>query len=94
MHRATAFTTTLLRQLNFHGDEFKLVDPELAVEAIGDPVVARLMTIPDVDAIAAVAIVASVGDFTRFGRADKLVAYVGLTRRRASQGTRRRCPVG
>ena len=68
----------LLRQLDFHGDELKLVDTELALEAIGDPVVAQLMTIPGVDAIAAVAIVAAVGDFTRFGSADKLVAYVGL----------------
>jgi transposase len=68
----------LLRQLDFHGQELKLVDTELAVDAIGDPVVARLMTIPGVDAIAAVSIVAAVGDFTRFTAADKLVAYVGL----------------
>jgi transposase len=29
----------LLRQLDFHGDELKLVDTDLAKEAIGDPVV-------------------------------------------------------
>jgi transposase len=68
----------LLRQLDFHGDELAVVDRELAVEAFADPVVARLMTIPGVDAVAAISIVAAVGDFTRFSDADKLVAYVGL----------------
>ena len=68
----------LLRQLDFHGDELKLVEREVATEAIGDPVVRRLMTIPGVDAIAAVSIVAAVGDFSRFSSPDKLVAYFGL----------------
>lgn len=68
----------LLRQLDFHGDELKLVDTDLAKEAIGDPVVARLMTIPGVDAIAAISILAAVGDFSRFTDPHKLVAYVGL----------------
>lgn len=73
-----ASVQALLRQLDFHGAELALVDRELAVEAFADPVVARLMTIPGVDAIAAISIVAAVGDFTRFADADKLVAYVGL----------------
>ena len=68
----------LLRQLDFHGDELKLVEREVASEAIGDPVVRRLMTIPGVDAIAAISIVAAVGDFSRFSSPDKLVAYFGL----------------
>jgi transposase len=50
----------------------------LAVEALADPVVARLMTIPGVDAIAGVAILAAVGNFHRFDDPDRLVAYVGL----------------
>jgi transposase len=68
----------LLRQLDFHGTELAVVDKELAVEALSDPVVARLMTIPGVDAIAGMAIVAAVGDFHRFDDPDRLVAYVGL----------------
>jgi transposase len=68
----------LLRQLDFHGGELAIVDKELAVEALADPMVARLMTIPGVDAIVAISIVAAVGDFSRFHDADKLVAYVGL----------------
>ena len=68
----------LLRQLDFHGTELAMVDKELAVEALADPMVARLMTIPGVDAIAGISIVAAVGDFSRFPSADKLAAYVGL----------------
>ena len=68
----------LLRQLDFHGSELAVVDKELAIEALADPAVARLMTIPGVDAIAGISIVAAVGDFYRFPDADRLVAYVGL----------------
>jgi transposase len=73
-----AAVQALLRQLDFHAGELALVDRELALEALPDPVVARLMTIPGVDAIAAISIVAAVGDFTRFADPGKLVAYVGL----------------
>ena len=73
-----ASVQALLRQLDFHAHEFALVDKELAEEALADPRVARLMTIPGVDAIAGISIVAAVGDFSRFDDPDKLVAYVGL----------------
>lgn len=68
----------LLRQLDFHGDELAIVDKELAAQALTDPVVGRLMTIPGIDAIAGISIVAAVGDFFRFNDPDKLVAYIGL----------------
>ena len=68
----------LVRQLDFHGDELKIVDRDLAIEALDDPVVARLMTIPGIDAIVAISIVAAVGDFGRFSSPDRLVSYVGL----------------
>ena len=76
----------LLRQLDFHGSELAVVDKELAVEALADPMVARLMTIPGVDAIAGISIVAAVGDFTRFDDPNKLVAYVGLNPRVRQSG--------
>jgi transposase len=76
----------LLRQLDFHGGELAVVDKELAIEAFADPIVARLMTIPGVDAIAALSIVAAVGDFTRFDDPNKLVAYVGLNPRVRQSG--------
>jgi transposase len=68
----------LMRQLDFHGDELRIVDRDLAVEALQDPAVARLMTIPGIDAIVAMSIVAAVGDFSRFPSPDRLVSYMGL----------------
>jgi transposase len=72
-----ASVQALLRQLDFHRAELAVVEKELALEALADPVVARLMPIPGIDAIATIPILA-VGDFTRFDDPDKLVAYVGL----------------
>jgi hypothetical protein len=46
---------------------------------------ARLTTIPSVDAIAGLSIVAAVGDFSRSDDPDKLVAYVGLSGLRRAQ---------
>ena len=74
----------LLRQLDFHGDELAVVDKELAIEALADRMVAHLMTVPGIDAIAGISIVAAVGDFSRFDDPDKLVAYVGLNPRVAT----------
>jgi transposase len=69
---------SLLCQLDFAGEELKLVDAELARFALHDVNARRLMTIPGVDMAVAVAIVATVGDFSRFESPDKLVSYVGL----------------
>src|SRR6476620_5610261 len=81
-----ATVQALLRQLDFHGAELAIVDKALAVEALADPAVARLMTVPGVDAIAGISIVAAVGDFTRFDDPNKLVAYVGLNPRVRQSG--------
>jgi transposase len=81
-----ATVQALLRQLDFHGSELTIVDKELAVDALADPMVARLMTIPGVDAIAGISIVAAVGDFSRFDDPNKLVAYVGLNPRVRQSG--------
>jgi hypothetical protein len=39
----------LIRQLDFHGDELAAVDRDIAVDALNDPVVARLMSVPGID---------------------------------------------
>ncbi|MER6220745.1 IS110 family transposase [Streptomyces sp900105755] len=78
----------LLRQLDFYRAELATVERRLAAEALDDPVVRRLMTIPGVDAMTAVTVLAAVGDFHRFGSADKVVSYLGLNPRvRQSGGT-------
>lgn len=76
----------LLRQLDFHGAELAELERDIAIEAIGDPVVARLMTVPGVDVTVAIAVVAAVGDFSRFPSPDKLVAYLGLNPRVRQSG--------
>jgi transposase len=74
-HHAVA---ALLRQLDFHGDELAMIDRELAVEALADPIVRRVMTIPGVDVTVALSVLAAVGEFEGFPSAEKLVAYLGL----------------
>jgi len=68
----------LLRQLDFHGEELRLIDADLAQTALARAEVKRLMTIPGVDATVALAIVAAVGDFGRFPSPGRLVSYLGL----------------
>jgi transposase len=76
----------LLRQLDFHGEELAQVDRDIALEAIDDPVVARLMTVPGIDVTVAVSILAAVGDFSRFDSPDRLVSYLGLNPRVRQSG--------
>jgi transposase len=76
----------LLRQLDFHGEELRLIDAELGRVALGSDEVKRLMTIPGVDATVALSIVAAVGDFARFSTPQKLVSYLGLNPRVRQSG--------
>jgi transposase len=76
----------LLRQLDFHGEELRLIDTELGRAALGRDEVKRLMTIPGVDATVALSIVAAVGDFARFSSPQKLVSYLGLNPRVRQSG--------
>jgi transposase len=77
----------LLRQLDFYGEELKLIDGELARVALERAEVKRLMTIPGVDATVALSIVAAVGDFNRFQSPQKLVSYLGLNPRVRQSGS-------
>jgi transposase len=78
--------TALLRQLDFHAQELRLIDTDLGQVALDRPEVLRLMTVPGVDATVALSIVAAVGDFTRFRTPEKLVAYFGLNPRVRQSG--------
>jgi transposase len=81
-----AAATALLRQLDFHGQELRLIDTELGRVALGREDVRRLMSIPGVDATVALSIVAAVGDFGRFRTPEKLVCYFGLNPRVRQSG--------
>ena len=74
----------LLRPLDIHGQELRIVDAELGRVALERAEVRRLLTIPGVDATVALAIVAAVGDFSRFSTPQRLVSYLGSTRGCAS----------
>lgn len=81
-----AAAAALLRQLDFHAEELRLIDRDLAQAALGRDDVRRLMSIPGVDATVALSIVAAVGDFTRFRTPEKLVCYFGLNPRVRQSG--------
>jgi transposase len=74
----------LLRQLDFHAQELRIVDAELGRVGLERAEVRRLVTIPGVDATVALAIVAAVGDFGRFSSPQRLVSYLGLEPARAA----------
>jgi transposase len=76
----------LLRQLDFHGEELRLIDAALARVTLGCADTKRLMTIPGVDVTVAMSITAAVGDFSRFDSPNKLVRYLGLNPRVKQSG--------
>ena len=76
----------LLRQLDFHAQELRIIDAALGRIALGSGEVKRLMTIPGLDATIALSIVAAVGDFRRFRSPEQLVSYLGLNPRVKQSG--------
>jgi transposase len=67
-----------LREFDRLGEDLKVIERDLARSALGDEGVKRLMTIPGVDMVVALAIVAAIGDVGRFEQSQKLVSYLGL----------------
>jgi transposase len=78
--------SALLRQLDFHGQELRLIDQELARVAMRCEDTKRLMTIPGVDVTVAMSITSAVGEFQRFSSPNKLVSYLGLNPRIKQSG--------
>ena len=54
------------------------LEREIARTALADLNIKRLMTIPGIDMIVAVGLMAAIGNIERFTSPDKLVAYIGL----------------
>ncbi len=67
-----------LRQIDFLDSEIALLDQKVAEQALAWPGLCRLLTIPGVDIGTAAAVIAAVGDITRFQSPGQLVAYLGL----------------
>ena len=78
--------SALLRQLDFHGQELRIIDSSLGRVALDRAEVRRLMTIPGIDATVGLSLVAAVGDFRRFRSPEQLVSYLGLNPRVKQSG--------
>ena len=82
-----AIVTATLRELDAVNDELTELERTLAAVALAQPVVRRLMTIPGIDAVTALAILAAIGDVRRFRAPSKLVVYLGLDPRIRQSGS-------
>jgi transposase len=67
-----------LRQIDFLSSEIAQIDRKLSQWASASEEARRLMTIPGVGAGTAAALIAAIGDISRFSSPRKLVAYLGL----------------
>lgn len=67
-----------LREFDRLGDDLKVIERNLARSALADERAKRLMTIPGVDMVVALALIAAIGEISRFKTPDKLVSYLGL----------------
>ena len=66
-----------VREIDRLGEDLKVIQRDLAY-GLADLRVKRLMTVPGLDMIVATALVAAIGDVSRFGSPQKLVSYLGL----------------
>jgi transposase len=60
------------------GEDLRVVEREIAHEALADADTKRLMTVPGIDMVVATGLLAAIGPVARFAGPDKLVAYLGL----------------
>jgi transposase len=75
-----------LRQLDFASEQIREVDALLAEDALGDPDALRLMTLPGVSTVTAIALLGAIGDVRRFSTPRQLVGYLGLDPRVRQSG--------
>jgi transposase len=67
-----------IREYDRVTDDLRVVERELARHALGSPDTKRLMTIPGVDMVVAVGLLAAIGPIERFAEPGRLVAFLGL----------------
>jgi transposase len=76
-----------LRHVDFLDVEIGALDRAIAREALRNPHVLRLMTVPGVSVITASTFIAAIGDIHRFPSARRLVGYLGLDPRVRQSGS-------
>ncbi len=67
-----------LREYDRLGDDLRVVERELARDALQGATIKRLMTVPGIDMVVAIGLAAAIGPITRFKGPDQLVSYIGL----------------
>ncbi len=67
-----------LAQIDLIEGALKVLEAEIAREAMTDPIIRRLMTLPGVDMTVATGVAAAIGDIRRFPDPRKLIGYLGL----------------
>lgn len=67
-----------LRECDRLGEDLRVVERELARDALADANIKRLMTVPGIDMVVALGLAAAIGPITRFKAPDQLVSYIGL----------------
>lgn len=77
---------TYLRTLDLAGTDLRAVEENLAQAALPRADVRHLITIPGVDAIVALSLVAAISDVRRFASPLKLIGYLGLDPRGRQSG--------
>ncbi len=87
----TETVRSCLRHIDFLGGEITGLDQRIAQQALAFPGFHRLLTIPGVDVGTAAAVIAAIGDITRFQRAPASSSPIwAWTRRFASPGQSQR----
>jgi len=75
-----------LRQIEFLDAEIALVERALAQQVLVSAEMRRLLTLPGVNFVTAAALIAAIGDVTRFATSRHLVSYLGLDPRVRQSG--------
>jgi len=75
-----------LREYDRLTDDLRVLERELARDALASVETKRLMTIPGIDMVVAVGLLAAIGPVDRFANPERLVALLGLEPERAPVG--------
>lgn len=86
-HHEQDIILATLRQFESLSAELAHIDRMLAALALDRVPVRRLMTIPGIDAVTALTVVAAIGDIHRFRSPGKLVGYFGVDPRVRQSGS-------
>jgi len=67
-----------VREFDRLGEDLRAVERHLAQTALADQVANLLITIPGIDMVVALGMIAAIGNVDRFARPQQLVSYLGL----------------